>query len=224
MKNHSSLEKITFPAKTQAVGSVIWLHGLGADGHDFADIVPQLHLPDDLSLRFIFPHAPIRPVTINANMRMRAWYDIYSLNDLTQEDAAGIVQTEQSIHELIQQEIDQGISSDRIILAGFSQGGAMALFTGLRYPKPLAGLLALSTYLPLAEQFAQSLNPANQKTAIFMAHGKQDPVLPFALGQQTYELLKKLHYPIEFHTYPMAHQVCAEEINAIGQWLIKQFS
>lgn len=217
-----SLEKITKDSKTKATGSVIWLHGLGADGHDFVDIVPQLRLPEDLSIRFIFPHAPIRPVTVNAKMRMRAWYDIYSLNDLANEDEAGILQTEKSIDELIRAEIDNGIASDRIILAGFSQGGAMALFSGLRYPKPLGGILALSTYLPLANH--SPLNPANQQIPIFMAHGRFDPVLPLSLGQQSYALLKKLNYPIEWHEYPMEHQVCYEEIIAAGQWLSTIFS
>jgi phospholipase/carboxylesterase len=221
MTDYHTLEKITKDSKTAAIGSVIWLHGLGADGHDFADIVPQLHLPENLPIRFIFPHAPIRPITINANMRMRAWYDIYSLEDLTQEDEAGILQTEKSINELIRAEIDNGIPSNRIILAGFSQGGAMALFAGLRYPQPLAGILALSTYLPLANQ---PLQTANRNIPIFMAHGRFDPVLPMSLGQQTYMLLKKLNYPIEWHEYPMEHQVCAEEIAAISQWLRQQFT
>lgn len=224
MTTHSSLEKITLSTHAHAIGSVIWLHGLGADGHDFVDIVPQLNLPDNLPIRFIFPHAPLQPVTINANMRMRAWYDIYSLNDLTQEDETGIIKTEKSIHELIDQEVAHGIPNQRIILAGFSQGGAMALFTGLRYLQSLGGILALSSYLPLSHDTLPNASEANRKTPIFMAHGRFDPVLPIALGVDTYHLLQRLNYPIEWHEYPMQHQVCAEEIAAISEWLTQQFS
>ena len=218
------LESITIPPIKAAVGSVIWLHGLGSDGHDFADIVPQLALPQDLYLRFIFPHAPIRPITINANMQMRAWYDIYSLADFTREDAEGIVQTQQSINQLIEEEVSKGVPSNRIVLAGFSQGGAMALYTGLRYVKSLAGIIALSTYLPFAHQLAEKASVVNKQILIFMAHGDSDPVLPLTLGKQTFQLLNQLGYPTEWHDYTMGHQVCYEEIKAIGKWLTNLLS
>lgn len=218
------LEKITLPSKIPAVGSVIWLHGLGADGHDFADIVPELNLPEHLPLRFIFPHAPIRPVTINARMRMRAWYDIYSLQDLAREDEMGIQQTQQSINDLISQEIEHGIPSEKIILAGFSQGGAMALFAGLRHQEPLAGIIALSTYLPLAERLSQEGTEANYHCPIFMAHGREDPIVSIELGRQTYQFLKEKKYPVEWHEYAMEHQVCREEIDGIAAWLTQRFA
>lgn len=221
--NHNTLEKITKETKTPAVASVIWLHGLGADGHDFADIVPQLNLPENLPIRFVFPHAPVRSITINGNMRMRAWYDIYNLSSLDKEDETGILQSEKLVHSLIAEEIANGIPSQRIILAGFSQGGAVALFTGLRYAQPLGGIMALSTYLPLAQQ-AQAFNPANQHTPIFIAHGRFDPVLPFVAGEKSEQFLKKLNYAVEWHEYPMEHQVCYEEINDISRWLIKILS
>ncbi|MBT8506732.1 carboxylesterase [Coxiella-like endosymbiont of Rhipicephalus sanguineus] len=225
MDTNNSFESITIPPTKAAVGSVIWLHGLGADGHDFADIVPQLALPQDLHLRFIFPHAPIRPITINAMMQMRAWYDIYSLTDFTHEDEEGIAQTQRSINQLIEKEVTEGVPSHRIVLAGFSQGGAMALYTSLRYSKPLAGVIALSTYLPLADQLAAKVSDViNQQIPIFIAHGDSDRVLPLTLGKQTFQLLNQLGYPVEWHEYAMGHQVCYEEIKAIGKWLTNRFS
>lgn len=224
MGTSKSLEKITIlPIKT-AVGSVIWLHGLGANGYDFADIVQQLNLPQDLHLRFIFPHAPLRPITIHAKMRIRAWYDIYSLEYLSQEDEIGITHTQQSINELIEQEISEGIHSKNIILAGFSQGGAIALYTGLRYLKPLGGILALSTYLPLADKFPKEASKANRNVPIFMAHGDADLILPFVLGYQTFQRLKQLNYLIKWNSYHMGHQVSFEETKAIGKWLTNCFS
>ena len=217
------LESITIPSIKAATGSMIWLHGLGSNGHDFSDIIPKLTLPQDLHLRFIFPHAPIRLVTVNNNMLMRAWYDIYSLSDFTREDKEGISQAQQSINQLIEKEVSGGIPSHRIILAGFSQGGAMALYTGLRYLKPLMGIVALSTYLPLANQLASEKSTVNQKTPIFMAHGDFDPVLPLTSGKQTFQLLNQLGYPIEWHSYVMEHQVCYKEIRAIGKWLTNLF-
>lgn len=223
---NNSLESITIEPSNSAVGSVIWLHGLGADGHNFADIIPELALPHDLHLRFIFPHAPRRPITINAMIEMHAWYDIYSLVDLTREDEKGITQTQQSINQLIEQEVSKGIPSHRIVLAGFSQGGAMALYTSLRYSKPLAGVIALSTYLPLANQLRETVSNLiiNQQIPIFIAHGDSDPILPPTLGKQTFELLNQLGYPVEWHEYVMGHQVCYQEIKEIGNWLTNCFS
>ena len=217
-------EKITISPIKKAIGSVIWLHGLGADGHDFVDIIQQLNLPKDLYLRFIFPHAPLRPITINNQIRMRAWYDIYSLEYLNHEDKIGITQAQQSINKLIEQEmIKEDIPSKKIILAGFSQGGAIALYVGLRYPTLLGGILALSTYLPLSGKLLKEANKANQDVPIFMAHGNADLVLPFTLGYKTFELLKQLSYSIEWHHYPMGHQISIEEIKAIKRWLINRF-
>ena len=219
MDMNNSLEGITILPTKSAAGSVIWLHGLGADGHDFADIIPKLSLPKDLHLRFIFPHAPIRPITLNSGMCMRAWYDIYSLSDLSREDKEGIAQAQRSINQLIEEEISKGVLSNHIVLAGFSQGGAMALHTGLRYLKSLAGIIALSTYLPLADQVAVEASVVNKKIPIFIAHGNSDPILPLTLGKQTFQLLNQLGYPVEWQDYTMGHQLCYEEIKAIGKWL-----
>lgn len=217
------LEILTIMPTQSATGSVIWLHGLGADGHDFADIIPQLDMPKNLHLRFLFPHAPIQSITMNRNMRMRAWYDISSLEDLTPKDKKGIAETQKSINQLIEQEISNGIPSHRIVLAGFSQGGAMALYTGLRYSKPLAGVITLSAYLPLAHHLSKEVSKINQLLPIFIAHGNSDPVVPIILGKQTFHFLKGLDYAIEWHEYSMKHQVCREEINEISQWLTNRF-
>ncbi|QTS83581.1 alpha/beta hydrolase [Coxiella endosymbiont of Amblyomma nuttalli] len=222
---NKSLKKIIIPPIKTAIGSVIWLHGLGADGHDFTSIIPQLNLPRNLYLRFIFPHAPLRPITINAQVRMRAWYDIYNLEDLSRrEDEIGIVHTQQSINKLLEEEIAQGIPSEHIVLAGFSQGGAVALYVGLRYLKPLGGIFALSTYLPLADKLTEEASQASHHTPIFMAHGDADPVLPFIFGYQAFQRLKQLNYLIEWHSYPMGHQISIEEIRTIGKWLTSRFS
>ena len=213
------LEFITVNPSQPATGSVIWLHGLGADGHDFVDIVAQLQLPEAMPLRFIFPHAPVRPVTINANASMRAWYDIYSLGDLDKEDEVGIAQSQAAVNALIEQEKQSGVPSHRILLAGFSQGGAMALYTGLRYAEPLAGILALSTYLPLIQLTSAQAHPVNQALPVMMAHGRFDPVLPMLLGQRTFNHLKEAGYRVTWHDYPMEHQVCLEEIGDISRWL-----
>ena len=218
------LEYITAESAAPAIGSVIWLHGLGADGHDFTGIVSQLNLPNEVALRFIFPHAPIRPVSINANIEMRAWYDIYSLGTLEKEDEVGIKQAQQSVAALIEQEIKKGIPSERIVLAGFSQGGAMALYAGLRYEKSLGGILALSTYLPLMGSLAVEGAPDNKHTPIMMMHGRVDPVLPMALGELTRNQLSKEGYPVAWHDYPMEHQVCSDEIKEISRWLCGIFT
>ena len=217
------LESITILPAKSATGSVIWLHGLGADGHDFANIIPQLDIPKKLYLRFLFPHAPIQSVTMNSNMRMRAWYDISSLEDLTPKDKNGISEMQQSINQLIEQEISNGIPSHRIVLAGFSQGGAMALYTGLRYSKPLAGIIILSSCLPLAHHLLKEASTINQSIPIFMAHGSSDLVLSIISGKRTFHFLKELNYAVEWHEYPIQHQVCREEINAISRWLTTVF-
>jgi phospholipase/carboxylesterase len=201
-----------------ASASVIWLHGLGADGHDFEPIVPELGL-GDAPVRFIFPHAPERPVTINMGYVMRAWYDI-TAPDLSQgQDEAGTRESEQQLRAWIAHEKSRGIPAERIILAGFSQGGAIVLHTGLRYPEQLGGIMALSTYLPLADTVADEKHAANGELPIFMAHGEQDPIIPLALAETSRETLKQLGHPLEWHQYPMQHSVCMEEIGAIAGWL-----
>jgi phospholipase/carboxylesterase len=197
--------------------AVIWLHGLGADGHDFEPIVPELGLR--IPVRFIFPHAPVRPVTINGGMAMRAWYDILGFDRQAREDADGIRASAAAVTALIDRELARGLRSDRIVLAGFSQGGAIALQTALREPRPLAGVLALSTYLPLAATLAAERSAANARLPIFMAHGTADTVLPLALAESSRRTLGALGYEVEWHAYPMAHSVCLEEVSAIGAWL-----
>jgi phospholipase/carboxylesterase len=197
--------------------AVLWLHGLGADGHDFEPIVPELGL--DVPVRFVFPHAPVRPVTINGGMAMRAWYDILGFDRRAKEDAAGIRASAAAVTELVDREIERGMTSDRIVLAGFSQGGAVALHTALREPRPLAGALALSTYLPLAATLASERSAANARLPIFMAHGTDDGVLPLQLAETSRGALEALGYAVAWHAYPMAHSVCLEEIGAIGAWL-----
>lgn len=213
------LECVEAGAGSDAKASVIWLHGLGADGHDFEPIVPELRLPASLPVRFVFPHAPVRPVTLNGGMAMRAWYDIIALGGNAQQDEQGIRQSEAQVHALIRRENERGIATGQIVLAGFSQGGAVALHTGVRYPERLAGIMGLSTYLPLAESVAAERSNANTQTPVFMAHGTGDPVLPMQLGQWSREHLESLGYAVEWHDYPMQHAVCLEEIQAIGAWL-----
>lgn len=205
--------------KNTAIGSVIWLHGLGADNRNFESLVPLLTEQGKLSLRFVFPNAPIRPVTINQHMKMRAWYDIYSLAHLDQEDVEGITDSQAIVEELIALENKRSIPTNRIILAGFSQGGAIALHTGLRHQTQLAGILALSCYLPLFRQVDTVLAENNKKTPIFIAHGQSDPVLPLAAVKMTHAALEETHHNLEWHEYKMAHEVCMEEITDIQKWL-----
>ena len=205
----------------QPTASVIWLHGLGADGRDFVPIVPELRLPSDLAIRFVFPHAPHRPVTINRGYVMRAWYDIAETEFGRQEDEAGIRESEQTVRGLIQRETERGIASERIVLAGFSQGGAVVLHTGLRLPQRLAGILALSTYLPLADTLKAEAHPANDDVPIFMAHGTDDPIIPLALGESSADLLTRRGANLEWRTYEMEHSVCLDEIQDIAGWLTR---
>lgn len=205
-------------------GAVIWLHGLGADGHDFAPIVPELGLSSSAKIRFIFPHAPMLPVTINGGYVMPAWYDVKSLDLSQKEDTAGIRNSQQQLETLIRRELERGIPSTRIVLAGFSQGGAIALHTGLRYAAPLAGVLALSTYLPLPRMLMAEASPANTALPVFMAHGTADSVIPLTHGAASRDLLRQEGYTVEWHEYPMTHSVCAEEISDIGTWLTRIFA
>ena len=199
--------------------AVIWLHGLGADGHDFEPIVPELVDRAWPALRFIFPHAPTRPITINGGMTMRAWYDISGMEIAQKQDEVGIRASAGLLGELIEREVARGISSANIFIAGFSQGGAIVLAGGLRYPARLGGIMALSTYLPMAEKTDAEASAANRGVPIFMAHGMLDPTIPHALGEMSRAYLAQRGYPVDWHAYPMAHQVCAEEIADLRRWL-----
>ncbi|GAC1457301.1 MAG: alpha/beta hydrolase [Steroidobacteraceae bacterium] len=200
-------------------GTVIWLHGLGADGHDFEPIVPELMSPGQAPLRFIFPHARLRPVTLNGGFTMRAWYDIASLDRSGPEDLRGVRESQARIEALIGRENERGIATGRIVLAGFSQGGALALYSGARHREKLAGIMGLSCYMLLAARFAAERAPANQATPIFLAHGLHDPVVAPALGEETRRLLERSGYTVEWHAYSMPHSVCPQEIADIAAWL-----
>ena len=212
-----TLEALEIATGEAPDAAVIWLHGLGADGHDFAPLVPELDLP--CATRFIFPHAPVRPVTINLGARMRAWYDILSLERTDLEDEAGIYASSAAVAALIDAEVKRGIGARRIVVAGFSQGGGIALHIALRYPECLGGVLALSTYLPLSWKLADEKSPANTAIPLFMAHGAQDNVVPETLGLAARETLQRQGYEIDWHSYPMAHAVCPVEIADINRWL-----
>jgi len=215
----SYLECVEIEPRQKATSSVIWLHGLGADGHDFEPIVPSLGLPEDHAIRFVFPHAPRIPVTLNQGMVMRAWYDIVELDLKRGHDEEGIRRSARRLEELIVRENQRGVPCERIVLAGFSQGGAISLFTGLRYPERLAGILALSTYLLLESSLEQERSPINADLPIFQAHGIFDPMVPFDKGSAARDRLQQLGYAVQWHEYPMQHQVVMEEIQAIGVWL-----
>ena len=204
--------------------SVIWLHGLGADGHDFAPIVPELVRPHWPAIRFVFPHAPKRSVTINNGLPMRAWYDITSMDFRNRADAAGVAESVAQVEELIAREQERGIAPERILLAGFSQGGAITLAAGLKRRQPLAGLVALSTYLPEVAAAVTQLVEGATAQPVFMAHGSGDPVIPLQIAEHSMQVLKELDFNVEWHRYPMAHQVCAEEIHALGDWLQARFA
>ncbi|MCB1827531.1 MAG: dienelactone hydrolase family protein [Coxiellaceae bacterium] len=198
---------------------VIWLHGLGADGHDFEGVVPELNLPKEHGVRFVFPHAPIRPVTINMHMKMRAWYDIFTLDSLEKEDEVGILESAQQIETLIQQ---QKIDPTRIIIAGFSQGGAMALHIGITAKQTFGGIIALSTYLPFLHQPEKRPSIIHETLPILQCHGEYDDVIPARTGKETYDYLKTGIKDIEWKSYNMGHQVCTEEIRTIGNWLTQR--
>ncbi len=225
MNKNNTLSCIEIEPSAQPILSIIWLHGLGADGNDFTPIVPELNLPKPLNVRFIFPNAPIRPVTINNGYQMRAWYDITSIGTERTSDTAGIMQSVNDIQALIDQELSNGLTSDQILLAGFSQGAAIALTTFLGYPQPLAGVIALSGYLPMQEITLQHAKTVNRQTPIFIAHGTEDMIVPHALGKSMYTALTEAGYAPSWHSYTMGHAVCQEEIRDIGHfinWLINQ--
>ena len=214
--NAQELETIETETAPAPSASIIWLHGLGADGNDFVPLVDEIDLP--CAVRYIFPHAPMMPVTINGGYVMRAWYDIRDAA-IRREDEAGVRASQNSIEALLAHEKARGIPAQRIVLAGFSQGGAIALQTGLRHPEPLAGILALSTYVPIADALAAEASMANAATPIFMAHGSDDPVIPIARAAASRDLLLRQGYKVQWHEYAMPHAVCAQEIAAIEIWL-----
>ena len=205
--------------------TILWLHGLGADGNDFVPIVPELLRRGWPALRFVFPHAPVRPVTINNRVPMRAWYDIVDIDLANRADETGVMESIAQVEALVAREVSRGTPRQRIILAGFSQGGAVTLAAGLRSREALGGLVALSTYVPSSHDKARAalVDGANRQP-LFMAHGSQDPVVPFQAGQQGAALLRELGFDVEWHAYPMPHSVCAEEVRDLGAWLDRRFA
>ncbi len=213
------LKTLELETGRRPAAAVIWLHGLGADGHDFEPIVPELDLPDALPVRFVFPDAPMQAVTINGGAVMRAWYDVYALEGQRREDDTGVRASQAAVEELVAREKARGIPAARLLLAGFSQGGAIALHTGLRHPERLAGIMALSTYVPVAATLAAEASVANRDVPIFMAHGLYDPLIPLERAAMSRKMLESLAYRVEWHEYPMEHSVCAPEIADIAAWL-----
>jgi len=218
----SAAETVEVETGPNPIGSVIWLHGLGADGHDFEAIVPELRLPESLSLRFVFPHAPVRPVTLNNGMEMRSWYDIISLDRNGPVDEAGINDSSAILESLLEREMERGIDPGQIVVAGFSQGGAIAINTVLRSSGNLAGLLALSTWLPLPA--ATDGHGADTSLPVFMAHGRFDPMIPMQFGRLSADRLIEAGFDVEWHDYPMAHAVCPDEIVDIRRWLLSVYT
>jgi len=220
---HSQTEhEVTLEPRAPAVASVVLLHGLGADGTDFVPIVEELRLPDT-AVRFVFPHAPLRPVTVNAGYVMRAWYDIRSFTPEGRADAAGLAQSVERVNGYLRREIERGVAASAIVLAGFSQGGAVALAAGLRFPERLAGILALSAYLPFPRTLAAERSIANAELPILMCHGRLDPVVHVTLGQEARDVLTGLGYAVAWHEYPMQHEVCGAEVAEVGRWLGERF-
>lgn len=215
----SDLKCVEIETRSNPDASVIWLHGLGASGHDFEPVVPHLNLPDDAAVRFVFPHAPMLPVTINGGMRMPAWYDIKAMDVERAIDTEQLMQSARAIERLIEREQERGVSTERMIIAGFSQGGAVAYQVGLCYPKPLAGILGLSTYFASAKTIEPS--GANRHIPIKIYHGIHDPMVPEVLGRHSVDTLKEMGYDPDYQTYPMDHSVCLEEIQDIGLFIRK---
>jgi phospholipase/carboxylesterase len=212
-------DAVIIEPSTSHQASVIWLHGLGSDGHDFEPIVPELGLPEELGIRFIFPHAPLRAVTINGGMVMRSWYDIKDADLSVQRHRPDFDESADILESWINGEIASGIPTNKIVVAGFSQGGAIALHCGLQFPRKLAGLLILSSYLPFADILEQKQAEFNRDTSILMMHGEYDPVIPVEYARQSCQTLIDYQYPVKWHDYPMQHAVCAEEIKRTGEWL-----
>ena len=217
------IDAIEMRTRSAAVGSVIWMHGLGADGNDFASLIPALNLPRDIPINFIFPHAPVRPVTLNMGMKMRAWYDLIAISQDAREDKEGLEEARTIVSKLIENEVQRGIKEENILLAGFSQGGAVALYTGLRHPRPLKGILALSTYLPFVSELASLNHDKNSKPNILMMHGHHDDIVPITLALQSFQHLNAHGYPVEFKEYAMAHQVCPEQIADLSRYFTEVY-
>lgn len=215
----SPLERVTIEPKKTATACVIWLHGLGDSGNGFAPVVPVLGLPQDHAIRFIFPHAPEQPVTINQGHVMRSWYDIKSMDLHNRADMTGVLASEKRVQALIQEQVDLGIPASSIVLAGFSQGGVLSLFAGLRYPEKLAGIMALSCYLPTADKLPEQCHSANKTTAILQNHGEQDDVVPMSAGQMAHQLLQADGYDVTWKSYRMPHSVLQEQLADISVWL-----
>jgi len=224
----NTLETVEVGGGETPDGSVIWLHGLGADGHDFEPIVPELNLDRQADIRFVFPHAPVRPVTINGGVPMRAWYDVMSLDRSGPQDEAGIRESAASLLQLIEREKERGVAASRIVLAGFSQGGAIAMHAAMRFPHELAGLMVLSAWMPLESTIDAEVvkSPGSQPRdlAVLMAHGSFDPILPIAAGQHARDIMRKAGFTVQWYEYPMAHAVCAEEISEIRKWFVNVYS
>jgi phospholipase/carboxylesterase len=221
MNNQTPISCIEIEPAAQAEKSIIWLHGLGADGNDFAPIVPELNLPKTLNVRFIFPNAPVMPVSINNGYKMPAWFDIYGVDLGSKIDATGIAKSVSTLGVLIAREIERGVATKNIVLGGFSQGAVIALIAGLTYPESLAGIIALSGFLPLAQETFANGSSANKHIPIFMAHGTEDPIVPINMGALSYEALKGAGYPASWHSYAMPHSVCGQEIHDITEFLLK---
>jgi len=215
------LECVEVGPGREPVASILWLHGLGADGYDFQPIVPELRMPETMPIRYVFPHAPMRPVTLNGGMVMRAWFDILAAGFPRRVDMEGFLESVGHLERLIEEENRRGVPPERIVLAGFSQGGSIALHTGLRYEKPLAGILALSTYLPTLDSLSGEMSRANGQIPIKMAHGFMDPMVPLENAQEARDELVRLGYPVEWSQYPMGHAVCPEEIDDVRSWLVR---
>jgi phospholipase/carboxylesterase len=215
----SELESIIIETQNEPDAAIIWLHGLGADGNDFVPIIEQLQLPSDYAIRFIFPHAPVRPITINQGYQMSGWYDVSSLSIVDEEDEAGIKESSAILKRMCEAQEAVGIAAERIVVAGFSQGGAIALHCGCRYPKPLAGIMALSSYLALPGSLADEIDESSVETPVFMAHGRQDDIVAYQNGMHSKALLEANNMDVLWHEYDMAHAVCLEEIQHIRQWL-----
>ena len=214
-----ALETVTVETGPNPTFSIIWMHGLGADGHDFESLVPELIEDGMPAMRFVFPHAPVRPVTLNNGYPMRAWFDIIGIDRRSAEDFVGITASAEAIDDLIKAENQRGVPTEHIAIAGFSQGGAMALHIGTRHPEKLAGVIALSSYLPRSSDLATARSAANQATSIFMAHGTQDPVVPYPLGEESRRLLESAGYLVEWHAYTMPHALCEPEVADLRGWL-----
>ena len=216
----SELDSIIIETQADPDTAIIWLHGLGADGNDFVPIVEQLQIPSHMAIRFIFPHAPVRPITINQGYQMPGWYDISSQSIVDEEDEYGIKESSAILKQLCEEQEAKGINSSNIVIAGFSQGGAVALHCGCRYPRPLAGIMALSTYIALPDTLADEISDSAAETPVFMAHGRQDEVVAYEHGLRGKELLDEHNIDVHWHEYDMGHAVCGEEIQHIRQWLM----